>query len=80
MNLVVTLDELQKARRFVEDGSRCVLEQRSIIAQLELHGHDTLEDILFLDCLEQMQERYEAHRDRLEQQVLTLVKPTTDDE
>jgi hypothetical protein len=60
---------------FVEDGESYVLKQRATIARLEHQGHDALEDILFLECLEEMQEQYEAHRDRLEQQILTLLAP-----
>jgi hypothetical protein len=78
VKLVLALDELRKARRFVEDGEKYVLKQRATIARLERQGDDALEDILFLECLEEMQERYEAHRDRLERQVLALVKPEGD--
>ena len=78
MNLVVALDELGKARRIVTDGAKYVHRQRQIVDHLECQGHDALEAILFLECLEEMQEGYVAHRDRLERQLLMLVKPEAD--
>jgi hypothetical protein len=45
---------------------------------LERQGYDTLDAILFLEYLEEMQAQYVAHRNRLEQQVLELVRPGDD--
>lgn len=75
MNLVIALDELSKARAIVVEGEECVAEQRAIIDTLDREGFDTLDAILFLEYLEEMQEQYVAHRDKLETQVLKLVRP-----
>ena len=78
MTLVIALSELSKARRIVMDGEKCMVRQREIVDQLERQGYDTLDAILFLEYLEEMQEQYVAHRNRLEQQVLGLVRPGDD--
>jgi hypothetical protein len=78
MTLVVALSELSKARRFVAEGEKCMILQRRIVDKLERQGHDALDAILFLEYLEEMQEQYVAHRDRLEQQVLRFVRPGED--
>ena len=75
MDLVVTLDQLRDARVFVSEGEICIAGQRQIIEWLERKGYDTLDAILFLEYLEEMQDAYVAHRDRLEHQVLFLVRP-----
>jgi hypothetical protein len=74
MNLVVALDELHKARRFVAEGEECMLVQRKVVDRLERQGHDILGAILFLEYLEEMQDQYVAHLDRLNQQVMGLLK------
>jgi hypothetical protein len=78
MTLVIALSELSKARRIVVDGEECMLRQRTIVDRLERQGYDTLDAILFLEYLEEMQAQYVAHRNRLEQQVLELVRPGDD--
>jgi hypothetical protein len=78
MTLVIALRELSKARRIVVDGEECMLRQREIVDRLERQGYDTLDAILFLEYLEEMQAQYVAHRNRLEQQVLELVRPGDD--
>jgi hypothetical protein len=78
VTLIVVLGELSKARRFVADGEKCMVRQRRIIDKLEQQGYDTLDAILFLEYLEGVQEQYVAHRNRLEQQVLGLVRPGED--
>jgi hypothetical protein len=78
VTLIVVLSELSKVRRFVEDGEKCMVRQRRIVDMLEQQGYDTLDAILFLEYLEEMQEQYVAHRNRLEQQVLVLVRPNED--
>ena len=78
MSLVIALSELSKARRFVVDGEKCMVRQREVVDRLERGGYDTLDAILFLEYLEDMQEQYVIHRDRLEQQVMGLVRPSDD--
>lgn len=78
MDLVVALDELSKARRFVADGKKCVLAQRMLIDDWERDGYDTLDAILFLEYLEEVQEQYVAHRNRLEARVMGIIRPSRD--
>jgi hypothetical protein len=75
MSLVETLELLSKAREYVAQGQEELIEQREIVDQLERCGHDPLEAILFLEDLEDMQDVYVAHMDRLERQVMRLVRP-----
>jgi hypothetical protein len=78
MQLTATLDELSKARRYVLDGANCVLDQRKVVERLERRGQDALNAILFLEYLEEMQEQYVSHRDRIEQQLLGMLRPVSD--
>jgi hypothetical protein len=75
MSLVVTLELLFKAREYVAEGEECLVDQRKIVDRLERRGQDSIDAILFLEDLEDVQEEYVAHRDRLERQVLRLVIP-----
>jgi hypothetical protein len=75
MRLVEALEQLYKAREYVIEGEKCLSEQRKIVDLLDREGGDPLDAILFLEELENMQNEYVAHRDRLEKQVLTIVKP-----
>ena len=75
MNLVVTLEQLRKARRFVVDGEKCMVRQRKIVDRMDRQGFDTLNAILFLEYLEEMQNQHVALRDQLERQLLVLVRP-----
>ena len=75
MSLVETLELLSKAREYVAQGQEELIEQREIVDQLERCGHDPLEATLFLEDLEDMQDVYVAHMDRLERQVMRLVRP-----
>ena len=75
MKLVETLELLSKAREYVAQGQEELIEQREIVDQLERCGRDPLEAILFLEDLEDMQDVYAAHMDRLERQVMSLVRP-----
>ena len=50
-----------------------MLRQRKVVDQMERQGFDTLNAILFLEYLEEMQAQYLALRDRLERQLLVLV-------
>jgi len=56
MDLVLALDELKKARRFVTDGEKCMVRQRELVDRLDRQGDDTLSVILFLGYLEEMQD------------------------
>ena len=47
MDLVLTLDELQKARRYVSDGQDNVARQRKIVEWLEGQRQDALDAICF---------------------------------
>ena len=75
MSLVETLELLVKAREYVAEGEECLVDQRNIVDRLERRGQDPLDAILFLETLEDVQEEYVAHRDRLERQVMKLVRP-----
>ena len=75
MSLVETLELLVKAREYVAEGEECLVDQRNIVDRLERRGQDLLDAILFLETLEDVQEEYVAHRDRLERQVMRLVRP-----
>ena len=75
MSLVETLELLVKAREYVAEGEECLVDQRNIVDRLERRGQDPLDAILFLENLEDVQEEYVAHRDRLERQVMRLVRP-----
>ena len=75
MSLVETLELLVKERHYVAEGEEYLVDQRKIVDRLERRGKDPLDAILFLEDLEEVQEEYVAHRDRLERQVMRLVKP-----
>jgi hypothetical protein len=75
MNLAETLELLVKAREYVAEGEDYLVDQREVVDRLERKGQDALDAILFLEDLEEIQEEYVAHRDRLERQVMRLVKP-----
>jgi hypothetical protein len=75
MSLVETLELLVKAREYVAEGEECLVDQRNIVDRLERRGQDPLDAILFLENLEDVQEEYVTHRDRLERQVMKLVRP-----
>jgi hypothetical protein len=76
MNLVETLKYLSAARKFVADGERELACQRKAVRRIEQRGEDPLQAILILEEIEEMQHVYVDHRDRLEQQVLKLVRPS----
>jgi hypothetical protein len=75
MTLVETLELLSKARWYVVEGEREVSRQRVLVEWLEERGDDPIEAIMFLEQLEDMQNRYVMHRDRLEKKVMGLVRP-----
>ena len=75
MSLVETLELMVKERHYVAEGEEYLVDQRKIVDRLERRGKDPLDAILFLEDLEEVQEEYVAHRDRLERQVMRLVRP-----
>jgi len=75
MQLTTALTELAKARQYVADGAKSVLTQRRLVERLKRQGRDVGEAGLLLECLEEMQDQYLSHRDRLEQQVLKILVP-----
>lgn len=76
MSLVKTLEYLSAARQFVADGERELASQREAVRLIEQKGEDPLQAILVLGEIEEMQQVYVDHRDRLEQQVLDLIRPS----
>jgi hypothetical protein len=74
MSLVEVLEQLSKARTYVTEGERCMVRQRKVVARLERQGNDPLDAILFLEELEGMQDEYIAHLDRVNRQVMGLLK------
>jgi hypothetical protein len=75
MSLVETLELLIKAREYVAEGEEYLVDQREVVDRLERKGQDALDAILLLEDLEEIQEEYVAHRNRLERQVMRLVRP-----
>ena len=75
MSLIEALELLVKAREYVAEGEEYVVDQRDVVDRLERKGQDALDAILLLEDLEEIQEEYVAHRDRLERQVMRLVRP-----
>lgn len=75
MSLADTLELLAKAREYVAEGQEYLVDQRQVVDRLERWGKDPLDAILFLEDLEEIQEEYIAHRDRLERRVMRLVRP-----
>lgn len=76
MSLVKTLEYLSAARQFVADGERELASQRKAVRRIEQKGEDPLQAILILGEIEEMQQVYVDHRDRLEQQVIDLIRPS----
>lgn len=76
MGLVKTLEYLSAARQFVADGERELASQREVVRRIERKGEDPLQAILILGEIEEMQQVYVDHRDRLEQQILDLLRPS----
>ena len=78
MSLTEALELLGSARLYVRQGEEIVSRQRKLIDSLERFGHDPTQDIVILEQLEQMQSQYMHHRDRVEREVLRLLKPEAD--
>ena len=69
------LELLFAARQYVAEGETRVIRQRKVVDRLNQGGRDPLEAILFLEHLEEMQEKFLAHQDRLEKLVVRIVGP-----
>ena len=68
-------DRLPSVRQLQATHRISVATAIGCYAWLERQGYDTLDALVFLEYLEEMQDEYVAHRDRLERQVLCLVRP-----
>jgi hypothetical protein len=75
MSLVTTLKHLEEARKIVDDGERDLVAQRRLVEKLEQKGRDDFKESILLEHLEKMQERYVAHRDRLEKRLMDTLRP-----
>jgi len=75
LRLTETLGLLSRARQFVIDGEGNLSKQRAVVDRLERVGVDTSDAMDYLETLEEMQAEYTAHMEKLERQVLVLVKP-----
>jgi hypothetical protein len=78
MGLVEALEQLSKAREYVVEGEKCLSRQRRVVARLEQKGCDPMVAIILLEILEEMQDEYVDHLERIGKQVLTMVKPEED--
>ncbi len=75
MLLTETLVLLSSAREIVAEGEKYLFEQMAIIEGLEREGIDSTDAIDYLETLEGMQANYVSHMEKLEMQVLLLVRP-----
>jgi hypothetical protein len=75
MLLTETLGLLSSAREIVAEGEKYLFEQMTIIEGLEREGSDTTDALDYLETLEGMQANYISHMEKLERQVLLLVRP-----
>jgi hypothetical protein len=78
MSLTETLKLLVSARLYVNEGEKIVSHQRKLIDSLGQIGCNTVQETIILEQLEEMQSQYVNHRERLERQVLRLIKPEAD--
>ena len=75
MLLTETLGLLSSAREIVAEGEKYLFEQIAIIEGLKREGADTTDALDYLETLEGMQANYVSHMEKLERQVLLLVRP-----
>jgi hypothetical protein len=75
MRLTEALGLLSQARQYVIDGEGYVSRQRAFVGRLERVGVDASDAMSYLETLEEMQDEYIAHMEKLERQVLVLVTP-----
>ena len=78
MRLTETLGLLSRTRAFVIEGERYVTEQKAFVKSLERRGRDASSALEYLEALEGMQAEYVDHMEKLERQVLMLVRPRDD--
>jgi hypothetical protein len=74
MDLVTTLNHLQKARKIVADGQRDLTSQRNLVDRMEQNGIVDLGNLLLLEQLEAMQCGYIKHLDKLEHRLLEQLR------
>lgn len=74
MRLAEALEQLHTARRFVTQGEKDLWFQRKVVAGLEQRGRNPLKAIELLERIEEMQDEYLAHQDRVSRQVMQLLK------
>jgi len=60
---------LQEAEQRIADGRELISQQRLLIAELEVDGHDTAYGLALLRTYEEIQEMLEADRNRLRQKL-----------
>jgi hypothetical protein len=75
VRLTEALGLLSIARQYVTDGEGFVLRQKAKVTRLERRGLDVSDALVYLETLEGMQAEYVDHMEKLERQVLMLVKP-----
>jgi len=75
VRLTEALGLLSIARQYVTDGEGFVSRQRAYVDRLERRGLDASHALVYLETLEGMQAEYVDHMEKLERQVLMLVKP-----
>ena len=73
--LTETLGKLSTARKYVVDGERFMSRQKAYVNRLESKGLDTSNAEDYLETLEEMQVMSVENVERLEAQVLSMVKP-----
>jgi hypothetical protein len=75
MRLTETLGLVYQARRYVADDEGFVARQKTFVDRLERSGQNSSDAQIYLNTLEEMQAEYEGNVEKLERQVLRLVKP-----
>ena len=75
VRLTEALGLLFTARQDVTDGEGFVSRQKAYVDRLERRGLDASHALIYLETLEGMQAEYVDHMEKLERQVLMLVKP-----
>ena len=79
MRLTETLRLLSQARQFVIEGERYISEQKAFVDSLDRGNEDATDAIQYLETLEGMQAQYVDHLEKLERQVMIMVRPRGDE-